>query len=80
MQKGLRSGIINFWLVVYGLSQFLASGNSCRKIFGPWWPVVVVVINVLACGGSWWLVVACGGSWWLVVARVLFQKRPKRSD
>ena len=64
MQKGLRSEIINFWLVVYGLSQFLARVNSCRKIFGSWWLVVVVVINVLvrgACGGSWSVVVACGG-------------------
>ena len=68
----LRSGIINFWLLVYGLSQFLARGNSCRQIFGSWWLVVVVVINVLARGGFWWLVVASGGSWWLVVAGVLF--------
>ena len=56
MQKDLQSGIIHFWLVVYGLSQFLARGNSCRKIFGSWWLVVVVVINVLARGGLWWLV------------------------
>ena len=76
MQKELRSGIINFWLVVYGLSQFLAPGNSCGQVFGSWWLVVVVVINVLARGGLWWLLVACGGSWWLVVAGVLFQKRP----
>ena len=54
MQKELRSGIINFWLVVYGLSQFLARGNSCRKIFGSWWLVVIVLM--------FWLVVACGGS------------------
>ena len=40
MQKELRSGIIYFWLVVYGPSQFLAHGNSCRKIFGSWWLVV----------------------------------------
>ena len=39
MQNELRSGIINFWLVVYGISQFLARSNSCRKIFG--------------CGDSW---------------------------
>ena len=56
MQKELRSGIVNLGLVVYGLSQFLARGNSCRKIFGPWWLVVVVVINVLARGGLRWLV------------------------
>ena len=56
MQKELRSGLINFWLVVYGLSQFLARGNSCRQVFGSWWLVVVVVINVLARGGLWWLV------------------------
>ena len=29
-------------------------------------------MNVLARGGSWWLVVGPGGLWWLVVARVLF--------
>ena len=50
MQKELRSGIINFWLVVYGLSQSLASGNSCTKICGSCW---LVVINVLARGRSW---------------------------
>ena len=63
---------LKFWLVVYGPSQFLARGNSCRKIFGSWWLVDIVVINVLARGGLWWLLVACGGSLWLVVARVLF--------
>ena len=55
MQKELRSGIIKFWLLVYGPSQFVARGYSCGKIFGSWWLVV-------ARGGSWWLVVACGGS------------------
>ena len=54
--------------MVYGLSQFLARGNSCRKIFVSWWLVDVVVINVLARGGSWWLVVARGGLWWIMVA------------
>ena len=58
MQKELRSGIINFWLVVYGLSQFLAGGNSCRKIFGSWW---LVVDRGNQCFGSWWLVVGRGG-------------------
>ena len=53
LQKELRLGIINFWLVVYGLSQFLARGNSCGKIFGSSWLVVVVVINVLVRCGSW---------------------------
>ena len=60
MQKELRSGIINLWLVVYGLSQFLARDNSCINIIGSWWLVV-------ARGGSWWLVVGrgnqCFGSW-----------------
>ena len=46
---------LNFWLVVIPVER-------------SWWLVVVVVINVLACGGLWWLVVACGGLWWLVVA------------
>ena len=59
MQKELRSGIINFWLVVYGLSQFLARGHSCRKIFGSRWLAV-------ARGRSWWLVVGRGGLWWLL--------------
>ena len=54
MQKELRSGIINFgswfmvflnfWLVVITVERFLK--------------MVVVVINVLARGASWWLVVA----------------------
>ena len=38
--KEARSEIINFCLVVYGLSPFLARRNSCRKIFGSWWLVV----------------------------------------
>ena len=68
MQKEL-SGIIDVWLVVYGLSRLLARVNPCGKIFGSWW---LVVMNVLARGGSWWLLVGRGGLWWLVVARVLF--------
>ena len=40
-------------LVVYGLSQFLASGNSCRKIFGSW---RLVVGRGNHCFGLWWLV------------------------
>ena len=35
MQKEL-SGIIDVWLVVYGLSQLLARVNPCGKIFGSW--------------------------------------------
>ena len=38
--KRAKAGIINFWLVVYGPSKFLARGNSCRKL-------------VVARGGSW---------------------------
>ena len=48
MQKEL-SGIIDVWLVVYGLSQLLARVNPCGKMFGSWWLVV-------GRGGSWWLV------------------------
>ena len=55
MKKEPWSGNINFWFVVYGLSQFLARGNSCRKFLGR--------------GGSWWLVVGRGSSWWLVEGR-----------
>ena len=39
MQNELRSGIINFWLVVYGISQF--------------WLVVIPVERFLARGDSW---------------------------
>ena len=60
MEKEPWSRNINFWLVVCGLSQFLARGNSCRNVFGSWW---LVVINVLARGRSWWLVVGRGGSY-----------------
>ena len=63
MEKETWSGNINFWLVVCGLSQFLALGNWCRKFFGSWW---LVVINILVRGSSWWLVVGNGRSRWLV--------------
>ena len=65
MQKELRSGINNFWLLVYGPSQFVHVVIPAERFLargGSWWLVV-------ARGGSWWLVVARGGSWWLVVAR-----------
>ena len=39
MQKGLRSGIINFWLVV--------------MVFLNFWLVVIPVERFLARGGSW---------------------------
>ena len=60
--------------MVYGLSQLLARGNSCRKIFGSSWLVLGLGNQ---CFGSWWLVVARdvvarGRSCWFVVARVLF--------
>ena len=52
----LMDTVLNAKRVAVWNYQFLVRGNSCRKIFGSWWLVVVVVINVLARGGLWWLV------------------------
>ena len=62
-----RATVWNYQFLARGLclSQFLARGNSCKKIFGSWW---LVVGRGNQCFGSWWLAVGHGGLWWLVVA------------
>ena len=54
--------------MVYGLSQVLARGNSCRKISGSW---CLVEISVLGRVGSWWLVVGRGGLYVLLDSTLL---------
>ena len=57
MQKELRSGITNFWLVVDGLSQFLAVERFLAS-GGSWWHVVarggLFMIKIFREGGQGW--------------------------
>ena len=65
MVNAKRATVWNYQFLARGLclSQFLARGNSCKKIFGSWW---LVAGRGNQCFGSWWLVVGHGGLWWLV--------------